>query len=113
MLWNWQKKQRSKTSSILIPVLEFITSSAYKLLVDFKDIQVLICEGLYAPMLGVTYKIFIDLTYHDTKGFRVERGKEVVDEFRMKVLEKEHQAVSDLRKQVDYIITRDYSLKKL
>jgi len=40
-------------------------------------------------------------------------GKEVVDEFRMKVLEKEHQAVSDLRKQVDYIITRDYSLKKL
>ena len=110
---NYVLKKFESGGQVLIPVLEFITSSAYKLLVDFKDIQVLICEGLYAPMLSVTYKIFIDLTYHDTKGFRVERGKEVVDEFRMKVLEKEHQAVSELRKQVDYIITRDYSLKKL
>ena len=110
---NYVLKKFESGGQILIPVLEFITSSAYKLLVDFKDIQVLICEGLYAPMLDVTYKIFIDLTYHDTKDFRVERGKEDVDEFRMKVLEKEHQAVSELRKQVDYIITRDYSLKKL
>lgn len=97
---------------ILIPILEFITSSAYKLLVDFNDIQVLICEGLYAPMLEVTHKIFIDITYHDTKDFRAERGKEVVDEFRLRVLEKEHQSVSKLREQVDYIITNDYSLKK-
>lgn len=97
---------------ILIPILEFITSSAYKLLVDFKGIQVLICEGLYAPVLDLTYRIFIDITYHDTKDFRVERGKEVVDEFRLKVLEKEHQSVSKLREQINYIITKDYSLVK-
>ncbi len=100
-------------SQILIPILEFITSSAYKLLVDFKDVQVLICEGLYAPILDVTYRMFIDVTYHDTKDFRVQRGKEVADQFRLKVLEKEHQAVSALRKRVDYLITRDYSLTKL
>jgi uridine kinase len=98
---------------ILIPILEFITSSAYKLLVDFKDVQILICEGLYAPSLDVTHRIFIDLTYHDTRDFRAQRGKEVADEFRSKVLEKEHQAVSALRKRVDYLITEDYSLTKL
>jgi uridine kinase len=98
---------------ILIPILEFITSSAYKLLVDFKDVQILICEGLYAPSLDVTHRIFIDLTYHDTRDFRAQRGKEVADEFRLKVLEKEHQAVSALRKRVDYLITEDYSLTKL
>ena len=52
----------------------------------------------------------MDLTYHDTKDFRAERGKEVVNEFRLKVLEKEHQAVSQLREQADYLITKDYSL---
>jgi uridine kinase len=96
-----------------IPILEFITSSAYKLLVDFKDVQILICEGLYAPFLDVTHRIFIDLTYHDTRDFRAQRGKEVADEFRLKVLEKEHQAVSALRKRVDYLISEDYSLTKL
>jgi uridine kinase len=98
---------------ILIPILEFITSSAYRLLVDFKDVQILICEGLYAPFLDVTHRIFIDLTYHDTRDFRAQRGKEVADEFRLKVLEKEHQAVRALRKRVDYLITEDYSLTKL
>ncbi len=96
----------------LIPILEFITSSAYKLLADFKDVRVLICEGLYAPMLDVTYKIFMDLTFHDTKKFRIERGKEVINEFRQKVLEREHEAVSQLREQVKYVITKDYSLEK-
>jgi uridine kinase len=95
-----------------IPILEFITSSAHKLLVDFKDVQVLICEGLYAPMLDVSCKIFMDLTYHDTKEFRLERGKEVINEFRLEVLEREHKAVSQLREQVDYVITRAYSLEK-
>jgi len=97
---------------MLIPILEFITSSAHKLLVDFKDIDVLICEGLYAPILDVTYKIFMDLTYHDTQQFRLERGKEVINEFRLQVLEREHQAVSRLREQVDYLITKDYSLER-
>jgi len=109
---NYVLKKFKSNGHILVPILEFITSSAHKLFVDFKGIQVLICEGLYAPMLNVTYKIFIDLTYHDTNDFRAVRGKEIIDEFRLKVLEKEHQAISQLRDQVDYIITKDYSLKK-
>lgn len=109
---NYVLKSFQHGKQILLPILEFITSSAYKLVVDFQDIHVLICEGLYAPILDVTHKIFVDLTYHDTKDFRVARGKEVVDEFRLKVLEKEHQAVSKLREKVDYLITRDFSLTK-
>jgi uridine kinase len=107
---NYVLKKFESGEKILMPILEYITSSAYKLLVDFKNIQVLICEGLYAPMLKVTHRIFMDLTYHDTKDFRAERGKEVENEFILKVLEKEHQAVSQLREQADYLITKDYSL---
>ena len=108
---NYVLKNFKLGGEVLLPILEYITSSAYRLLVDFREIPVLICEGLYAPMLDVTYKIFAELTYQDTKAFRAERGKEVVDEFRKRVLEKEHQAVRELRKKVDYIITKDYSLK--
>lgn len=110
---NYVLKSFESGSQILLPILEFITSSAYKLLVDFKDVQVLICEGLYAPMLGVTHKMFIDRTYHDNQEFNLRRGKEIPDAFRQRVLEKEHQAVSGLRKQVDYLITKDYALTKL
>jgi uridine kinase len=110
---NYVLKSFESGSQILLPIMEFITSSAYKLLVDFKDVQVLICEGLYAPMLDVTHKMFIDMTYHDNKEFNLRRGKEIPDEFRQRVLEREHQAVSGLRKSVDYLITKDYSLTKL
>ena len=48
----------------------------------------------------------------DSVGYFRERGKEVINEFRMKVLEREHQAVSQLREQVDYLITKDYSLQR-
>ena len=109
---NYVLKGFQNGKQIIVPILEFITSSAYKLLVDFQDIHVLICEGLYAPILDVPTKIFVDLTYHDTMEFRVAHGKEIIDEFRMEVLEKEHQAVIKLRENVDYLITGDYSLTK-
>ena len=113
MLFRSVLKSFETGGQILLPILEFITSSAYKLLVDFRDVQVLICEGLYAPMLDVTTKMFIDMTYHDNKDFNALRGKEIPDEFRQRVLEREHQAVSELRKQVDYLITKEYALTKL
>jgi uridine kinase len=109
---NYVLKSFEAGKQIILPVMEFITSSAYKLLVDFGNVDVLICEGLYAPILDVTHKMFIDMDYHDTKDFQARRGKEVADDFRMRVLEKEHQAVSVLRQQVDYLITKDYTLTK-
>jgi uridine kinase len=110
---NYVEKSFKNNKTILIPILEKITSSGYKLLCNLSDYQILLAEGLYAPAMNVDLKIFMDLTYHDTKGFRAERGKEVVDEYRLKVLEREHEEVSELRKNVDYIITKDFSLQKV
>ena len=47
------------------------------------------------------------------KDFNALRGKEVPDDFRQRVLEREHQAVSALRQQVDYLITREYAFTKV
>lgn len=109
---NYVLRSFQSNSQILLPIMEFITSSAYKLLVDFEEVQVLICEGLYAPMLDTTLKMFIDRDYHDNEEFNARRGKEVPDEFRRRVLEKEHLAVSELRRRIDYLITKDYALVK-
>ena len=56
-------------------------------------------------------KIRGEICFEDVR-FSYERGKEVINEFRLKVLEREHQAVSQLREQVDYLISKDYSLKR-
>jgi uridine kinase len=106
------KKFKEDTGLTLIPIYDILTSTQYKLVVNFQNIPVLIAEGLYANSIEADYNIFIDRTYHDTKKFQIERGKEVMDEFRFGVLEREHQAVSQLRKRANFIINKDYSLAK-
>lgn len=110
---NYVLQSFKQNKTILIPILEKITSSGYKLLCDLSNYQILFAEGLYAPKMEVDCKIFIDMTYEDTKDFQAERGKEVADGYRLQVLEREHEEVSELRKNVHYIVTKDYSLQKV
>jgi len=59
---------------------------------------------------SVNLKVFIDLTYHDTKKAQILRGKEKFDEFRSKVLEREHEVVQSLKPKADLIITKDFDV---
>ncbi|MEE8167711.1 MAG: hypothetical protein V3T58_02420 [Candidatus Hydrothermarchaeales archaeon] len=95
-----------------VPIYDILTSTQYELVANFQNIPVLIVDGLYANIIDADYNIFIDLTYHDTKEFQAERGKEVMDDFRFAVLEREHQAVSQLKKKANFIINKDYALTK-
>jgi len=80
-----------------------------KLITDFSDIQYLVVDGLYAiKAKTVDMKVFIDLTYHETKISQITRGKETMDEFRLAVLEREHQSVLTLKPMADYIIDKNY-----
>jgi len=106
------KKFLADRNTVHIPIYDILSSVKHELVVDFQGIPVLIAEGLYANLIDADYSAFIDRTYHDTKKFQAERGKEVMDEFRMGVLEKEHQAVSQLKNKADIIIDKDYALKR-
>ena len=93
-----------------IPFLDLYTNQEDKLVTDFKNIDILILEGLYACNCPSDINVLIDLTYHDTKQAQIKRKKEKVDEFRFNVLEKEHQEVLTLRPKTDYFVNPNFIL---
>jgi len=113
--WGLIKKhiKEFKESKIsVLPFVDLLTDQIDKLITDFKEINVLILEGLYSLRINhsVNLKVFIDLTYHDTKKAQILRGKEKFDEFRSKVLEREHEVVQSLKPKADLIITKDFDV---
>lgn len=93
-----------------IPFLDLYTDQEDKLVTDFKNIDLLIVEGLYAGNVPADIRVFIDLTYHDTKLAQKKRKKEKVDKFRFQVLEKEHQVVQSLRPKAQYLVTPGFTV---
>jgi uridine kinase len=95
----------------MMPCIDIIPEQVDKLITDFKKIDVLVIDGLYALKAeGIDLRVFIDLTYHETKISQIVRGKENMDDFRMKVLEREHQNVTALKPLADLIIDKSYQV---
>jgi len=96
-----------------MPCIDLVTEQVDSLTTDFAGIDMLIIDGLYAINTeGVDLRIFIELTYHETKKAQVARGKEPQNEYRMQVLEREHQVVQSLKQRADLLITKEYEVKK-
>ena len=96
-----------------MPCIDIVTDQVDTLITDFSVVDMLIIDGLYAIKTENTdLNVFIDLTYHETKKAQLSRGKENVNEFRMQVLEREHQVVSSLRPKADLLINKKYKVEK-
>ncbi|HRY33081.1 MAG TPA: hypothetical protein P5531_08975 [Bacteroidales bacterium] len=100
-----------KRKTVAMPCVDLLTNQVDTLFTDFSDISVLILDGLYAIKApGFDLRIFIDLTYHDTKKAQLLRGKEQPDMNRMKVLEAEHRAVRALKPKANILIDATFRL---
>jgi len=96
-----------------MPCVDLVTEQVDTLTTDFKDINMLVLDGLYAiNTKGVDLVVFIELTYHETKKAQTSRGKEKADALRMQTLEAEHKAVQSLRPKADLLVNKDYALLK-
>ena len=96
-----------------MPCIDLVTEQVDSLATDFAGIDMLIIDGLYAiNTKGIDLGVFIELTYHETKKAQVVRGKEPQNEYRMQVLEREHQVVQSLKQRADLLITKEYEVKK-
>jgi uridine kinase len=95
----------------MMPCIDIIPEQVDKLITDFKKIDLLIIDGLYALKAdGLDIRVFIDLTYLETKISQIVRGKENLDEFRTQVLEKEHQNIRALKPLADLTIDKSYEV---
>ncbi len=99
-----------KGEEALLPCIDLLTDQIDELRTNFADIKVVIVDGLYPLHVNAEMKILIDLTYHDTKKAQILRGKEPQNEYRLKVLEREHQVVQSLRPMATHLVTKDFDL---
>ena len=95
------------------PCVDLVTEQIDQLTTDYSGIDMIIIDGLYAIKVpDVDLRVFIELTYHETKKAQVVRGKEPQNEYRMQVLEKEHQEVQALKPTADVFVGMDYEVRK-
>ncbi len=116
--YNWEAidkvvddYKKKKTSSM--PCVDLVNDQVDKLSVDFKPIEMLIFDGLYAiKNEKADIRILIDIPYTKTKLAQLKRGKEPMDPTRLEILKAEHKAVGEIRKLADFFVTDTYKVKK-
>ena len=114
--YDWIKIRKTirdfkEEQECMIPCIDLIPEQVDKLITDFSKIDLLIVDGLYAIMApDIDLRVFIDLTYHETKINQIIRMKEAMSDFRLGILEKEHQAVISLKPMADLIVDKSYQV---
>jgi uridine kinase len=99
-----------KDEKCSMPSIDLLTDQVDTLTTDFKDINILIVDGLYSLNIDADLKVFIDLTYHETKLAQKVRGKEELNDERLRILEREHKEVQSFKIQADLIITKEFQV---
>jgi len=114
--YDWIKIRKTirdfqEEQECMIPCIDLIPEQVDKLITDFGKTDLLIVEGLYAIKApDIDIRVFIDLTYHETKINQIIRMKEALSDFRLGILEKEHQAVTSLKHKADLIVDKSYQV---
>jgi uridine kinase len=109
-LLNRHIAEFGESKEATLPCIDLLTDQIDKLITNFEGIKYLIVEGLYPLKIDADLKIFIDLTYHETKKAQIVRGKEPQTEWRWQVLEREHQVVQSLRPLAHLLVTQNFDV---
>ncbi len=95
-----------------LPFIDLYTNQKDQLITNFSETDILIIEGLYCLQAPANIKIFIDITYKETKKAQIVRGKEPQTKFRNEVLKREHEVIQTHKSLADYLITMDYNVEE-
>ena len=103
-------KQSAKSTG---PCVDLVTEQVDQLTTDYSVVDMLIIDGLYAiETETVDLRVFIELTYHETKKAQKVRGKEPQNEYRARVLEQEHQVVQSMKPKADLLVGMEYLVRE-
>lgn len=115
--YNWPRIRQNITefrngTKSSLPCVDLVTLQVDELITDFSEIDMLIINGLYSVKIQeANLRVFVELTYKETLEQQIAEKKEELDDFRMKVLEREHQVVQSLKPEADFFIDFDNSLE--
>jgi uridine kinase len=113
-LLNRNIKEFKEGREALMPCVDIVSKQTDKLITDFSDIDILVVDGLYAIKIkDIDLRVYIDLTYHETKKNVGKRGKETNNGFRFEVLEMEHQNMLTLKSKAELIVNKEYEVEEV
>ncbi len=100
-----------KDKSATMPCVDLITSYVDELKTNYKGVDVLIINGLYALKIKeADLKVFVEYTYHETREAQLYGGKEKMDDYRQKVLQREHEVVTSMKNHAEFFVDFESSL---
>lgn len=112
-LENIAKTFRTNNKKLYVQRIHKYTNSIEYVIANNRAIDILFIEGLYANYLKQKdLGIYLAGSYKDTIKFRKERGKEIINAFRKKVLAKERTEVLKTKKGAKIIIPFKVKEKK-
>ena len=98
---------------ILVPSIEYDSTSISLRKLFFNDIKVLIVEGTYTSLLNnIDHRIFIARDFNQTLKHRLKRnrGASELDDFTNEVLKEEHEIISKHKRLADIVIDCNYAV---
>ncbi|HPE42816.1 MAG TPA: hypothetical protein PKV88_01945 [Bacteroidales bacterium] len=97
----------------VMPCVDLITDYVDEISTNFEGVDVMIINGLYATKISQSdLRIFIELTYDETKEAQIFGDKEEMTAFRKQILEREHEMVQGLKKGCDLFFDFDALVDK-
>ena len=104
---------RKGSKYILVPTIEYDSTSINLRKLFFKDIKLLIVEGTYTSLLNeIDHRIFIARDFNQTLKHRLKRnrGASELDDFTNEVLKKEHEIISNHKRLADIVIDCNFAV---
>lgn len=96
---------------ILKPIVHYKENKILAEKIELDEYDCLIIEGTYSFFLkNISFKIFLDSTYVETKSRRAERGRELQSEFIERVLKIEQKIIRSKRIQSNLLFDHNYNI---
>ncbi|MDJ0953278.1 MAG: zeta toxin family protein [Acidimicrobiia bacterium] len=103
---------RSGAASVEKPLVIYDDNQIVTETISLEGADVVIAEGVYTSLCeNVDRRVFIARNRLETMAHRQKRAREEYDPFIERVLEKEHEIISQHRPRADVIITREYDVE--
>jgi uridine kinase len=95
------------------PLVHYRENQIREVIVEFKDIDVIIAEGTYATQLDrIDCKVFMLRNYLDTYENRKKRARDHMTPFVEKVLEIEHEVLKTHPGMADILVDKNYNVRR-
>lgn len=102
---------KEKSRILNKPLVDYHQNKILKEHISCNDFDFCIVEGTYVSTLKTPdFKIFMEITYLDTRISRVNRTRDLINTFNEKVLEIEHQIIKPHYKLANIIINKDLNI---